>query len=104
MELLPPVRYQYSEFIFGVLIEIRHGSYDRVEVEPRIDVVVARSSMKRLYDEYFLHRFMVAAEKPILSFLTPMPEHLTLGTRYLRRHLRQLCHNLGLVSISYQEH
>ena len=38
MELLPFVREQDPEFIFGGVLEVWHGGYDGVEVEPWIYV------------------------------------------------------------------
>ena len=58
---------QYPEFIFGGLLEVRHRGYDGVEVEPRIDVMVAACRQQRLYDAHVLSSLMVSAEEIVLA-------------------------------------
>ena len=67
MELLPFMGKQDPEFNIGCFLEVRHGVNDRVEVQPRIYVVVAACRKQQLYDAHVPGRFMIAAEEIVLA-------------------------------------
>ena len=78
MELLPFMRKQDPEFIFGSFLEVRHRGYDGVEVKPWVDVVVAACRQQRLYHTHVLSRLMVSAEEIVLASERYWPD-LVLG-------------------------